>query len=337
MPAEVVSGASEEFIRLADPLRPELLALCYRMLGSVHDAEDQVQETLIRAWRSYGDFQGRSSLRTWLYRIAANCCLRAMESRRRRPLPSGLGEPAGTGTAGLDTQPAVTGRRLMEADWLQPFPDSVLDGSTADPAAVLMSRDSMRLALIAALQYLPGRQRAVLILRDVLGWPAAEVAGLLGTTTVAVNSSLQRAREQLRKAAPVPEELSEPDEAADRALLDRYAAAFEQADVAALTGLLTRDATFEMPPIVTWFAGRDNITRFLAARVLTEPARFRLIPVAANGQPAFAAYQRDESGRYQAHGIQVLTLAGGRIRGVVAFNDPALLACFGLPGEPPAG
>jgi RNA polymerase sigma-70 factor, ECF subfamily len=319
MTADVVTGASEEFIRLADPLRPELLALCYRMLGSVHDAEDQVQEALIRAWRSYGDFQGRSSLRTWLYRIAANCCLRAMENRGRRPLPSGLSEAEG---------------RLMESEWLEPFPDSVLDGSAADPAAVVTSRDSMRLALIAALQYLPGRQRAVLILRDVLDWPAAEVADLLGTSTAAVNSALQRARQQLRKAAPEPDELTEPDAAADRALLNRYATAFEQADVAALTDLLARDATFEMPPITAWFAGREDIGAFLAARVLTEPGRFRLIPVAANGQPGFGTYMRDESGRLRAHGIQVLTIASGRIRGVVSFNDPSLLAAFGLPGEP---
>jgi RNA polymerase sigma-70 factor (ECF subfamily) len=224
----------------------------------------------------------------------------------------------------------------MEADWLQPFPDSVLDGSAADPAAVVMSRDSMRLALIAALQYLPGRQRAVLILRDVLGWPAADVADLLGTSTAAVNSALQRARQQLRRAAPEPDHLTEPDAAAERTLLNRYATAFERADVAALTDLLARDATFEMPPIVTWFAGREDIVAFLSARVLTEPGRFRLIPVAANGQPGFGTYMRDESGRLRAHGIQVLTMEHGLIRGVVSFNDPALLAAFGLPDEPPA-
>jgi RNA polymerase sigma-70 factor (ECF subfamily) len=326
----MVAEASEEFMRLASPLRPELLALCYRMLGSVHDAEDQVQETLIRGWRSYAEFRGRSSLRTWLYKIATNCCLRAVENRRRRPLPSGLGGP------GLDAERPEGGTSLMEAGWLQPFPDSLLDGSATDPAAVVVSRGSMRLALIAALQYLPPRQRAVLILRDVLGWRAAEVADLLGTTTVAVNSSLQRARAQLRRVAPAEDDLAEPAAAADRALLDRYAAAFEQADVAALTELLARDAVFEMPPMLAWFSGRDAISQFMAARVLTEPGKFRLIPVAANGQPGFAAYLRDDDGRYRAHGIQVLALAGGLIGQLVSFNDPGLLASFCLPGELPA-
>src|ERR1700691_1437450 len=198
---------SEEFERLIDPLRPELLAHCYRMLGSVHDAEDQVQETLIRPWRSYGDFEGRASLRTWLYRIATNTCLRALDNRSRRPLPSGLGGPG-------DRPGEPLGPVRAEVTWLQPVPDELISATPGDPASIVGSRSSVRLAMIAALQYLPPRQRAVLILRDVMGWRASEVAELLRVSPVAVNSLLQRAREGLRAAAPVQDELSEPADAA---------------------------------------------------------------------------------------------------------------------------
>ena len=323
----VVAG-SDEFARLTEPFRPELLAYCYRMLGSVYDAEDQVQETLVRAWRSYGEFQGRASLRTWLYRIATNACLRAIENRGRRPLPSGLGGPSDDPHAPLaTTQP--------EVPWLQPLPDALLGDGAADPAAVAVARESVRLALIAALQYLPPRQRAVLLLRDVLAWRAAEVADLLGTTTTAVNSVLQRARDQLREAAPAQEAMREPADAGQRELLDRYAAAFETADVAALTRLLRADAVFEMPPQPTWFTGRDLIGRFLASRVLSGNA-FRMVPVAANGQPAFAAYLRDSDGVFRAHAIQVLTVSAGQIARLVSFNDSGLFPAFGLPPTFPA-
>src|SRR5579864_471527 len=266
-PEGAAMAVSEDFARLTDPFRPELLAHCYRMLGSVHDAEDQVQETMIRAWRSFGEFEGRASLRTWLYRIATNACLRALENRSRRPLPCGLAGP------GDDPQAPLAAAR-PEVPWLQPFPDALLsDGAAdltdpADPASIVTSREGMRLALIAALQYLPPRQRAVLILRDVLGWRAAEVAGLLDSTTVAVNSALQRARAQLERAAPAENDLREPADPEIRALLDRYTAAFENADVTALTELLHHDAVLEMPPLPTWFAGRDVVLAFLGARVL---------------------------------------------------------------------
>ena len=188
-------AVSEDFARLSDPFRPELLAYCYRMLGSVHDAEDQVQETLIRAWQSYGDFEGRASLRTWLYRIATNACLRALENSGRRPLPPGLGGP--------DEYPeASLAAPRPEVPWLQPIPDALVSAGFADPAEIVASRQRMRIALIAALQYLPPRQRAVLILRDVLRWRSAEVADLLGTTTIAVNGTLHRARARLEQAAP---------------------------------------------------------------------------------------------------------------------------------------
>jgi RNA polymerase sigma-70 factor, ECF subfamily len=326
---EVALPGDTDFVALADPYRGELLAYCYRMLGSVDDAEDQVQETLLRAWRSYGEFEGRSSLRTWLYRIATNSCLRAMETRRRRPLPSGLGGPA-------DDPDDFRDGGQADIPWLQPFPDALFASKPADPASIVTARASMRLALIAALQYLPPRQRAVLILRDVLGWHAAEVADLLGVSTAAANSVLQRARAHLAEVAPAEDDLREPAEPADRALLDRYAAAFESADVAALTELLRVDAKFEMPPIPYWFAGRERIGRFLASVVLTAPGRFALVPTAANGQAAFAAYLRAADGSMRAHAIQVLTVSSGRVAGVVSFNDGKLLAKFGLPDPLPA-
>ena len=315
---------SEEFARLTDPFRPELLAHCYRMLGSVHDAEDQVQETMIRAWRSYGDFEGRASLRTWLYRIATNECLRAIGKRGRRPLPSGLSGPAEDPDGPLATP-------MPQVPWLQPIPDALLRPESADPASVSVSRAGIRLALIAALQYLPARQRAVLILRDVLGWRAAEAAELLGTSTAAANGLLQRARAQLRQVAPAEDEIREPADPGDRALLDRYAAAFENADVTALTELLREDAVLEMPPLPTWFTGREQIGRFLRSRILRQPGEFIMIPAAANGQPALAEYRRDHDGVHRAFAVHVLTVTASRVARVVVFLDPALVATFGLP------
>lgn len=319
---------SEEFAALAAPYRRELLAHCYRMLGSVDDAEDQVQETLLRAWRSYAEFEGRSSMRTWLHRIATNSCLRALEKRARRPLPSGLSGPEPNPDAALPT----TG---VDLPWLQPVPDSLVTDAAADPASVVTSRASLRLAIVAALQYLAPRQRAVLILRDVLGWRAAEVADLLGTSTVAVNSALQRARGQLAQLAPAEDDIREPDDPDVRDMLRRYAAAFESADVAGLAALLTSDAQMEMPPMPFWFAGRDEIARFLARRVLLRPGDFRLLPVRANGQPALAAYQREVAGSYHAHAIQVFDITSRGIARIVSFNDRALFPAFALPDSYP--
>jgi RNA polymerase sigma-70 factor, ECF subfamily len=331
-----------DFAQLTDPFRAELLAHCYRMLGSVHDAEDQVQETLIRAWRSYGDFEGRASLRTWLYKIATNACLRALENRGRRPLPSGLGAP-GANPDG----PLAAGQG--EVPWLEPIPDTLVraePANPADPASVVVSRASLRLALIAALQYLPARQRAVLILRDVLQWRASEVAELLGTTPTAVNGLLLRARARIEQAGLEQEEIREPAETSQRALLDRYAAAFENADASALSRLLREDATFEMPPMLTWFAGRGRIGRFLGTRVLGQPGDFKLVPVAANSQPGFACYllgrdsrdSRDSrDNRHHAHAVQVLTIGDAGITHIVSFNQPELFPVFGLPQVlPPA-
>jgi RNA polymerase sigma-70 factor, ECF subfamily len=317
-------SASDEFARLTDPFRPELLAHCYRMLGSVHDAEDQVQETLLRAWRSFGQFEGRASLRTWLYRIATNACLRAIENRRRRPLPSGLGGPG-------ENPEGPMAAAMPEVRWLQPIPDALLRPESADPASVATARTNVRLAFIAALQYLPARQRAVLILRDVLGWQAAEVAELLGTSTIAANSALQRARAQLQQVAPSEDEIREPADPGDLALLNRYAAAFENADIGALTELLHDDAVLEMPPLPTWFAGREQIVLFLRSHVLRQPGDFKTIPTAANGQPALAEYRRGQDGVYRAFGVQVLTLTAARVARAVAFLDPGLFPAFGLP------
>ncbi len=318
---------SEDFAGLAGRFRGELLAHCYRMLGSAEEAEDLVQETYLRAWRSFDGFEGRSSVRTWLYRIATNVCLTAIERRGRRPLPSGLGGP------GDPEAPVVP---APEVPWLQPFPDALLTGEQEDPAAVTASRAGIRLAFVAALQYLSARQRAMLIMRDVLQWPAAEVAELLGTTTTAVNSGLRRARAQLAQALPAEDELAEPAEPGRRALLDRFAAAFENADVSGLAELLREDVALEMPPLLTWFAGRADVARFFAAApVFAAPGQLRLVPVGANRQPAFAAYQRAADGAYHAYAVTVPTVTATGIARIVTFFDPGLFGSFGLPAAIP--
>jgi RNA polymerase sigma-70 factor, ECF subfamily len=239
-------------------------------------------------------------------------------------LPYGLG-----GSSEDPNLPLAPGR--PEVAWLQPMPDVLLETAVADPATIVASRAGIRLALIAALQYLPARQRVVLILRDVLAWRAAEVAELLGTTTAAVKSALQRARARLEQAPPVEDQVTEPAGPDQRALLDRYMAAFEDADIAALMGLLREDAQWEMPPLPPWFAGRQAIGRFLASQVFGAPRAWRLVATSANGQPAFATYLRGPDGGYHAHAIQVLTVTAAGVARVVAFLDPSLFALFGLP------
>ncbi len=313
-----------EFARLTDPLRRELFAYAYRMLGSLHDAEDAVQETYLRAWQAHERFAGRSSLRTWLYRIATNVCLRAAERSARRPLPSGLGGPAAPG--GADPF-----RPADDVPWLQPVPDAMVVPAAADTASVVAARSSIRLAFVAALQHLPARQRAVLILRDVLAWPAAEVAGLLGTSVASVTSALQRARAQLAQARPVEDEIAEPSDPQRRAQVERYVTAFENADLDALVRLMRQDVVWEMPPVREWYAGREAVAAFLRTTVLGAPGSWRLVRTAANGRPALAAYLGAPGEAHHAHGIQVLEPTPTGIAGVVTFLDPALFSRFGLP------
>ncbi|GAA1701021.1 sigma-70 family RNA polymerase sigma factor [Fodinicola feengrottensis] len=317
-----------EFVQETSPYRGELLAHCYRMLGSVHDAEDLVQETYLRAWRAYDGFEGRSSVRTWLYRIATGACLNALEHSSRRSLPSGLMD------ATYEPVVAPVAARA-EVSWLQPFPDRLLGTDATDPATIVAERGSLRLALIAALQHLPARQRAVLILRDVLAWRADEVAEFFGTTTAAVKSALQRARTQLKAAAPnerASVDLAGPDQ---RALLDRYAAAFENSDIAGLLHTLRDDVEFEMPPIPTWFSGRDEVVRFIGDYVLPAPGDLRLVRTSANGQPAFAIYKRETDGRHHAHGIQVVTARADGVSRIVTFLGTGLFPDFDLPSVHP--
>jgi RNA polymerase sigma-70 factor, ECF subfamily len=311
------------FVEDTEPFRRELLAHCYRMLGSVQDAEDLVQETYLRAWRSYGQFEGRSSVRTWLYQIATNRCLTELGKRGRRMLPSGMYHPE----PDPGSYPEEAG---TEVSWLQPLPDAMVTPDSADPAAIVAAREGLRLALIASLQYLPPRQRAALILRDVLAFPAADVAVMLGTTTASVKSALQRARARLEEVAPAADQIAEPTGPRARALLDQYIAAFENADAAALEQLLTEDAVIEATPLRTWFAGRKTCMPFLRSRLLGSPGHWRMLATSANGQPAAAAYTRDADGNYQPYGICVLTVTGSGIRRISSFGDPSLVAVFGF-------
>ncbi|WP_027341129.1 RNA polymerase subunit sigma-70 [Hamadaea tsunoensis] len=315
---------SEAFVGATEPFRRELLAHCYRLLGSVDDATDAVQETYLRAWRSYGTFEGRSSVRTWLYQIATNACLTALGHSSRRVLPSGLGGPeADPAAAPIPAEPGVS--------WLQPAPSALLSSDQADPAAVVLAREDLRLALIASLQYLSGPQRAVLLLREVLSFPAAEVAAMLGTSTTAVKSTLQRARARLREMAPAAEEITRPTEPAAHRLLDQYISAFQNADAPALERLLCRDATLEATPFKTWFAGNKTCVPYLRDHVLGSPGAWLMLPTSANGQPAAMAYLRDRHGSHQAYGIVVLTVTSAGISQIFSFHEPRLAAVFGFP------
>jgi RNA polymerase sigma-70 factor (ECF subfamily) len=316
----VVTVMSANFASRTEPYRRELLAHCYRMLGSVHDAEDLVQDTMLRAWRAFDTYdEDRASLRTWLYRIATNACLTALAGQARRPMPSGLGAPA------YGPEDAfVPG---FEVPWLQPMPDTLL-ADPNDPAYVAVSVGSLRLAIVAALQLLPPRQRAVLILRDVLDWPAADVADMLDMTVAAVNSALQRARARTRAAGLREDEISEPTEA--RAVVDRYVAAFENADLAALKRLLTDDAVLEMPPYLNWLVGADDYTRFIARAYAMRGTDWRTVPTGANGQPAVAAYVRGADGVYGLHTLQVFAVTPRGVAHAVVFQDPIVFALFGL-------
>jgi RNA polymerase sigma-70 factor (TIGR02960 family) len=324
------SGDEVAFQALTESLRGELQMHCYRIVGSLQDAEDLVQETLVAAWRGLERFEGRASLRSWLYRIATNRCLNHLRDRGRR-LPE-LPEPVEP----VPMPPAPT--RMREPVWLEPYPDVLLEGIAdrgQEPDARYEQREAIGLAFMVALQRLPPRQRAVLVLRDVLGFRAAEVAEMLETSEVAVNRLLQRARRGVDHDTG-PGSLAEaplPDSPAERALVARFATAFQSGDVPGVIALLTDDALMTMPPEAAEYVGPEAIGRFLS----TVPAsgsleRFRLVPTRANGQPAFGCYLKDaHTPIAHAYGLMVLTLRGDRVAGLAGFADTAVFASFGLP------
>jgi RNA polymerase sigma-70 factor (ECF subfamily) len=308
-----------DFDTLTNRYQRELLAHCYRMSGSVHEAEDLVQETFLRAWKASADFQGRSSVRTWLYRIATNVCLTNLEGRPRRPLPAGLGT--------ADSMAGDALEKDHEIAWLEPVPDA---------AVVVAERDSIRLAFIAALQHLPARQRAVLILRDVLRWSAAETAEALDTTTAAVNSALQRAHAQMQERA-LTEDTVQPDLSPEQELLlERYVDAFWRKDITQIVTMLTQDAVWEMPPFKGWYTGAENIGQLIDLRCPGGTHDMPMIRTVANGQPAFGLYMRQADGSFRPFHLQVLDIENDKVKHVGAFFDDRLFETFGLPASLPA-
>jgi RNA polymerase sigma-70 factor (ECF subfamily) len=324
-------GDEAAFGRLVEPHRGELHAHCYRMLGSVPDAEDAMQDALLRAWRGLARFEGRSSLRTWLYTIATNACLKAIARRPKLVLPIDYG-PATDPHEG----PAAP---LVESVWIEPYPDERLglgDG-LAGPEARYEQRESVELAFIAALQHLPARQRAVLILREVLGFSGQEVAEALETTPASVYSALQRAHKSVAQRLPERSQQATLRALGDEALrqiVDAFVAAWERADVGALAAMLTEEATIAMPPMPTWYRGREAVAGFLARRPLAPGMRWRVVPARASGQLAFGFYLWNAEQRgFLAHSVDVLTLHGASIADLTAFITPEIFGRFGLPGE----
>ncbi len=302
--------------------RRELTGYCYRMLGSGSEAEDAVQETLLRAWRAADDFEGRSSVRSWLYRIATNVCLDMLRGPQRRARPMDLGPST--------TAHAILGAPVADAVWVQPIANALVLDDHADPADLAVARDSVRLAFIAALQYLPPRQRAVLILREVLRWPASEVAALLDTTVVSINSALQRARTTL--AATDLHASPRPIDPGQQVLLEQYIDAFERYDVESLVELLHEDATFSMPPYAMWLQGPVEVSRWLLGQGI-ECRGSRALATAANGGAALGTYRPAEPGLHLPFALVVMETHHGRISGLHHFLNPDLFASFGLPSE----
>jgi RNA polymerase sigma-70 factor (ECF subfamily) len=321
----VSDTATVDLGRQLDQYRVELTAYCYRMLGSA-EAEDAVQETFIRAWRAYDRFEGRSALRSWLYRIATNVCFDMLSGRERRARPMDLGPSREPVMSNLSTLP--------EATWIQPVPDTLVIGDQGDPAAAVEARETIRLAFVAALQHLPPRQRAVLILAEVLRWQATEVAELLDTTVASVNSALQRARATLATSDMQAGELAVTLDEENKALLDRYVQAFEGYDMDALTSLIQEDAKQSMPPYDLWLRGRDDILTWWYGPGIGCSGS-KLVPVvAANGSPAFGQYKPAAGGGYEPWALQVLELSEGRIVEFSFFLDTAtIFPLFGLPLE----
>lgn len=307
--------------------RVELTGYCYRMLGSAFEAEDAVQETLVRAWRAFDRFEGRAALRSWLYRIATNVCVDMLNGRQRRARPMDLSLSK--------TADGPLGAASPEATWIEPIPDSRVVPADGDPADVAVSRETVRLALVAALQHLPPRQRGVLILREVLRWKADEVAELLDTSVASVNSALQRARSTLAASSPAASDPYQPQDDAQRALLARYVDAFERYDLDSLVSLLHEEATLSMPPYALWLRGHLDIRRwFLGHGIGCRGSR--LVPVVANGSPAFGQYRPSgQDGGYEPWALQVIEISAGRIVGLNSFLDTArLFPLFGLPPTP---
>ncbi len=307
-----------------EPYRRELTGYCYRMLGSTFDADDAVQDTMVRAWQAWDGFEGRASVRSWLYRIATNTCLDALRSRSRRALPMDLSSPV----------PATTepGMPLPETTWLEPAADGDVLPPTADPADLVTRQESVRLAFVAALQYLPPRQRTVLILRDVLCWQASEVAQLLETSVASVNSALQRARTALGERRPSASMASAALDEEGQELLERYVACFESYDIDGLLEVLSADASLSMPPLPIWLKGAQDLRGWYLGHGIGCKGS-RLVPLQVNGSPAYAQYKPDPAGGLASWSIQVLELAGGRVQHVHHFLDPALFARFGLPAR----
>jgi RNA polymerase sigma-70 factor, ECF subfamily len=324
-------GDENAFARLVEPYRGALHAHCYRMLGSVPDAEDALQEALLSAWRGLAGFEGRSSLRSWLYAIATNACLRAIERRPKRVLPIDYA-PAADPHDGL-------GAPLVESVWVEPYPDERLglEDGLAGPEARYEQRESVELAFIAALQHLPARQRAVLVLRDVLGFSAREVAEALETTPTAVDSALQRAHKAVDERLPERSQqavLGSLDDARLREIVEGFVDAWERADVDAVVAMLASDAAMTMPPLPTWYRGREAISTFLQGEPLGREKRWRVVPVRANGQLAFGKYLWDERREtFTAHSLSVLTLDGEQIADFTTFLDAELIPRFGLPDQ----
>ncbi|WP_307844966.1 sigma-70 family RNA polymerase sigma factor [Actinotalea solisilvae] len=326
MSTEVAAGTSEQdFQTLVAPLRRELIAHCYRMVGSPHEAEDLVQETFLRAWRSFDGFENRSSVRTWMYRIATNTCLTALEGRKRRPLPTGLGQPASDPRGELHAH--------HETAWVEPLPDSVVWATPhPDPADVAVERDSVRLALVTALQELTAQQRAVVLLCDVLRWRAAEAASALGLSVGAVTSTLQRARAHLEKSRDAEPTALDGDDPRATELLERYQRAFEEYDMEGLVRVLTEDALWEMPPFAEWFQGAEAIADLVRNQCPAERAGdMRLVPTRANGAPALALYMRGPDGVHRAFQLHLPVLTADGVARVVAWFGDEHFTAQGLP------
>ncbi len=303
--------------------RAELTGYCYRMLGSAFEAEDAVQEALTRAWRSLDRFEGRASLRSWLYRIANNVCLDMLSGRQRRARPMDLGPSS--------VADSILPEGLPEATWIEPIPDARVMPAGGDPAELAVARETIRLAFVAALQHLPPRQRAVLILREVLRWQATEVAELLDTTVASVNSALQRARATLASSGVTDADAVEPADDAQRALLARYVEAFENCDIESLTALLREDATMSMPPYALWLQGPLEISRWLLGHGIGCRGS-RLVTTAANGSVAFGQYRPAPDGGHEPWALQVIETSADRVVGISSFLDTAtLFPLFGLP------